>query len=693
MSEIDELKKIKKTYGENFMKLCKELFPTLLEHEGLLYKILSSTFAGNSRTLYEDIVNKKLEAKFKDYIYSKIDIERLKNKEIEERTPYELLNNVGYDLFECTTEEQIKKFKKYYSKGEELCTFNERRLDSHIVFWAVRKDVEDIKRDDFQHPKREDKYGTSVMGIQFNRYGICTVSIKNRYNHRVNNPDATYGNDLDRIVPGLTKSFEDLLLQRGLKLNSLNIEEMDIPNYTKANDAKYYKYNIEVNGVYYCPNNIVIEAGEAKKVGNPEKQILIDYFILDIEHKQIQQYNSKHNDSFTEGLRQIEKIEIIKIKENKNKVIKILIKNQEDMVLIEIDKNNQIIGYKNNQLEEVGDSFLNGNRALERLELKNLKCVGDCFLSKNERIKELNLPQLKKVENSFLYDNEILIKINLPKLKEVGNDFLFRNEEISQLNLLNLEKVSYGFLFSNKKLNKLNLPNLIQVKDNFLYSNKLLSKLNLPSLIEIGDSFLYRNEILDMLELPMLTKVGNYFMDSNQILKKLNLPNLEIIGNNFISFNREMEQIQMPKLIKTGNDFLCNNEEIIKLSLQNLKEVGNNFLYDNKKLDELDLQNLEIVGNSFLFCNEELQKLNLPNLKKAGSNFLFRNKKITELGLPCLPRLPHRLLSIIGKNLRKCNSITRKDIAQLDKNTEITTSEISLARMAIEKIRHLAFIR
>jgi len=149
--------------------LCRQLFPTLLETEGLLLQLLKQSFAPN-KFLTNDIIEESTQEDFKDYIYSKIDIERLKNKEIEERTPYELLNNVGYDLFECTTEEQIKKFKKYYSKGEDLCTFNERRLDSHIVFWAVRKDVEDIKRDDFQHPKREDKYGTSVMGIQFNRY-------------------------------------------------------------------------------------------------------------------------------------------------------------------------------------------------------------------------------------------------------------------------------------------------------------------------------------------------------------------------------------------------------------------------------------------------------------------------------------------------------------------------------------------
>ncbi len=40
-----ELNKIKKDiYGERFAKLCRELFPTILEQEGALYSILTSKF-------------------------------------------------------------------------------------------------------------------------------------------------------------------------------------------------------------------------------------------------------------------------------------------------------------------------------------------------------------------------------------------------------------------------------------------------------------------------------------------------------------------------------------------------------------------------------------------------------------------------------------------------------------------------
>lgn len=224
-----ELKKIKKVYGEDFMHLCRTLFPTLLEQEGLLYQILSQNFSSNSKTLYKDIMNNNLEEEFKGYIYSKIDVEKEEKQIIQRKTPYELLDEAGYNLYECHSEAEIQQFKKYYATGEELCTFQGGRLDRCVVFFAVKKNADDIKRKNFKSPSREDEYGTSVMSIQFSKAGRCTVSIKNRYNHAVNNPDATYGNDLDRIIPGLKKSFSDLLLERGMHLEENTIEELEIP--------------------------------------------------------------------------------------------------------------------------------------------------------------------------------------------------------------------------------------------------------------------------------------------------------------------------------------------------------------------------------------------------------------------------------------------------------------------------------
>ena len=78
MSNSKGLNRIKKLYGEKFMHFCRSIFPPLLEQEGLLTEVLKSTFATNSRTLYDDIVNNDLEEEFKNYIYSKIDVEKEK---------------------------------------------------------------------------------------------------------------------------------------------------------------------------------------------------------------------------------------------------------------------------------------------------------------------------------------------------------------------------------------------------------------------------------------------------------------------------------------------------------------------------------------------------------------------------------------------------------------------------------------
>ena len=74
---------------------------------------------------------------FKNYIYSQI--ETIQEDLPVTKTPTELLSEAGYDLYECKTEEEIQSFKKYYARGEELCTFDGGRLNKCRVFFAVKK--------------------------------------------------------------------------------------------------------------------------------------------------------------------------------------------------------------------------------------------------------------------------------------------------------------------------------------------------------------------------------------------------------------------------------------------------------------------------------------------------------------------------------------------------------------------------
>ncbi len=172
-----DLKLIKKKYGEEMSHLCRELFPVILEQEGLLSKLLLDNFEP-SHFLYEDIVKNGVVNSFKNYIYSFIDVEIEKEVRVD-KNPKELLSEAGYDLYECHSESDIQKFKEYYTSREALCTFRGGRLKNCYVFFVVKKNVDQIRRGNFNHPKRQDEYGTSVISIQFTRDETHTLSIKN----------------------------------------------------------------------------------------------------------------------------------------------------------------------------------------------------------------------------------------------------------------------------------------------------------------------------------------------------------------------------------------------------------------------------------------------------------------------------------------------------------------------------------
>ena len=707
MADSKELKRIKKKYGEKFMRFCREIFPTILEHDGRLEEILSLTFAGNSRTLYEDIVNAGLEADFKNYIYSKIDVEDPDKKIIAGKSPYELLDEAGYVLTECLTEEDIQGFKRYYKPGEELCTFDGGRLNRCVVFFAVKKNAEEIKRENFKNPKREDEYGTSVMGIQFNREGLCTVSIKNRYNHTVNNPDATYGNDLDRIVPGLTESFAILLdKEYGLKLNDSNKEEFEIPNYVVANDGKYYKYNMEINAKYYCPGNIIISDGEVKRLENPESQILMDYFVLDMKNRTIKLYDEYAEDSFIDGLQNLQEAQIIVQKSEKNGRIITIQKPDKEPIIVEIDCDNQIIRYENLKLEQIGNYFLKDNRALSDLKLPELESMGNNFLCENVVLIDLNLPKLEQIGDNFLDSNVELTNLNLPSLKRVGKDFLIENQGLTSLDLPQLKQVGNDFLFFNHRLKNINLSNLEQVGNSFLYYNKKLTNLNLPKLRQAGKSFLSDNLALVNLDLPNLERAGDYFLRHNMTLTNLNLPKLRLVGSNCLNFNEVLTNLKLPNLEKVGDYFLECNEMLTDLNLPQLRHVGKDFLSNNRALINLDLPNLEEIGNNFLKNNQTLIRLNLPKIKPSKNLSI-----LVELGV-MTPFLKSKLEQVFNKNEEREKSsddcfsmkdkysivdenakeIDARNIAVLDSQSELTMTDVSMAQNVIEDVKDV-FLR
>lgn len=457
---MDDLKLIKKHYGEDMMHLCRELFPTLLEEEGLLFKLISDNFA-YSKLLYEDIIDDGMEEEFKDYIYSFIDVEN-NNEIITDKTPFELMKEAGYTLFECKSEEDIQKFKKYYKKGEELCTFRGHRLESCYVFFAVKDNVDQIKREDFDRPSRQDPYGTSVISIQFRRGEKNTVSIKNRYNHVVNNPDSTFHNNLDEINPGLTKSFEK---QYNLNISRENDYDFELTNYLMDMDGKWFKYNYEINNICYGANNVIIDNFDSKQY-DPAKILIIDYYIFDLENKTIKCYDKNIVDSFPYAFDKIDKMEINKLIYSKNKELKIY----HDGVISSIvfDENNRMI-----ELDYQGDMkeieyFMSENLYLSKIRLENADKIGDRFLKSNAyNISTINLPNALSIGDGCLQFSGVIVSFKAPKVTDIGKGFMNNVYIIKELDLSSLENIGNHSIFEDDFQNILKNIKVFKISDKY----------------------------------------------------------------------------------------------------------------------------------------------------------------------------------------------------------------------------------
>ena len=556
----DDLNKIKKKYGEKFAHLCRELFPTILETNGLLYRLIESKFYPN-KLLYDDIINNKLVSLFQNFINNLVE----KEDDIEinvNKTPYELLDEAGYILYECKNEDDIQKFKKYYKKGEELCTFKGNRLETNYVFFAVKKNVDDIKREDFTNPERQNEYGTSVISIQFTREKSNYVSIKNRYNHTVANPDSTFGNNLDNIITGLTKSFEDTY---EFNIYHKRKEKFEIPNYVLANDGRYYKYNYEINNIYYCTDNIIIDNFQVKKY-EKDRYIIFDYFILDMKEKRMNLYNEQIKESFPSYNININNIEIRKEKDKKY----ILLEKENHQIVIVLDNENRMISYYNDLIFHIDDNFLQNNKYLKSIYMDNVTSINHYFMERNIDLKYIHIPLLEKAGDYFLYSNRGLEEFSFPNLECVGKKFIYSNVKINKVNLASLKIIGDDFMRQNRNISYLELPFVIQIGDGFISRNQIISSFYAPCLEEVGNDFLTYNDHLRNLELPCLKRFEYSFLQYNKHLEKLKLPNLEKIEKYYLAENMVLNMLEIPEII--SNKFIYNSS------------FKNNFRHSEKKL-------------------------------------------------------------------------------------------------------------
>lgn len=556
-----DLKYIKKKYGEKMMHYCRECFPTILNVPGKLVEILNTHFYCVKDSLYNDIKENHKESEFNDFVYSNAGLKNEYDIRDVSKTPKELLDDAGYDLFECKTVEEVNSFKKYFILGEQLCTFLDpaSRLENKYVFFAVKKNILDIKREDFLIPDRQDEYGTSVISIQFTRDKNNHLSIKNRYNEVVNNPDSTFDNNLDNIIPGLTMSFYKAY---GIREIYDENSEFQMENYISI-DGEYFKYNYKLNDIYYCTNNIIALNGKVIKY-DPEKYIIMDYFIIDLVNKKVDVFDNKLRDSFSEVIGKIKNIEIVRGEKDK----KVYITNEEDNIFeLTLSFDNKLIGIKNNLIDKLPNRFLISGQYLKNMEFSNVREIGNDVLYANTDLEHFNLSKAEVIGNYFLANNIKLTNIDLNKTIMIGDDFLKRNIIVESINFDSLQRVGNSFMFSNKELSSIVIPNLSYTGKCFFKSNDKVLFASFPSLQETGD----------------------FFMNDAKNLRMFEADNLRVTGDMFLMANKELDYISLPNLIKTGKLFLAANQIIMSVNLPNLSYLPKYFLRNAEGLESITL--------------------------------------------------------------------------------------------------------
>ena len=564
---------------------------------------------------------------------------------IDGADPFELLHQAGYDFVEyADTFEKQNAIKKYFAQGEELCTFKDKnRYQEYYIVNAVRGDADKIQR--AESPDRQDAYGTSVISIQMRKSGGF-ISIKNRYNHTVNNPDNTFNSNPDNIIPGLSAA-----LKFYFKVDFEALAKC-LPEGMGRIDNHIIKYNYEIDNVY-IGDYFWESHGQIHEI-DKSTQMMMDYFYFDIKHNKVVPIVSTCDDCFADVLNaEINGRRVTVRGKYPNQSLWI-----KDTCLVEMD-GSAVKSINLAKTKVIGWDFFRYNTKLTSFQAPNLTKVGSRFLVDNLGLVHLGTPKLKTIDNDCLFYNGKLADLSLPELKRVGDNFLCQNGQITSLDLPNLTHVGDSFLHENIKLKNLFAPNLKTVGWGFLHNNMDLSELSLPSLTRENGGFLASNASkLVSVDLPNLTSVGARFLYSNKGVKSLSLPKLQSAGSDFLFFNEILESLDAPLLKTVENNFLSHNLNITQLSLPNLGRIGNDFLYCNRKLARIDIPNVKKIGTSFCYCNEDLGQLDVPNLVTVDEFFLMNNRVLDFLNVP-------KLKTIGFKFCYKNNGLVHLDMPNL----------------------------
>ncbi|MBR6412250.1 MAG: leucine-rich repeat protein, partial [Alphaproteobacteria bacterium] len=455
-------------------------------------------------------------------------LESLKKVHVEEtgvyQDPITLLDAAGYDAYYVTNLEEQNAIQKYYAPAEKLCTFRDpTRFQRYHIINAVKKNVDQIRRKDFRgKEQREDEYGTSVISIQILKTGGF-ISIKNRYNHTVENPDNTFFSNPDRIIPGLAGSLKHHFN------TDFSAQEARLPGgYTMVNNQIIH-YNYEQDNIYFG-SDFYVKDGQIHHLKDHE--IMLDTFIFDMRTKELTYPGSPagQKPSSEEDL-ELKKVLLQEIGDHK-----VIFKKDKEGHHLFIRKEGEKDPAKDVEILTVKDG------AITALNLPTTTEIGINFLSKTN-LRSFNAPLLTTMEGGCLYSANSLEQVSVPSLKTMGKHCFRLTRRLESFEAPELRTIGEGCFYYASALKKINTPALIALPECCFVRVNALESATFPNVAQIDDYCLAEAESLKTLILPKLTLTTGSTFCNESYLKTFYAPLLEEKPRDFCEYMNPIKRM------------------------------------------------------------------------------------------------------------------------------------------------------
>ena len=523
------------------------------------------------------------------------------------KTPFQLLSEAGYNALYADTLEKQNSIKHYFAKNEALCTFHDdKRYQEYHIIHAVRRGAEKLKRADFNGiEKREDEYGTSVISIQILKEGGF-ISIKNRYNHSVENPDNTFDSNPDNIINGLSYSLRRYF---GVDFKSNGAHLGD--DYTFQNGC-IYKFIDEIDNVYYG-QDFYLKNGVVYPV-NKDYQLMANEFLIDFKEKTILDISNR-NMQLYQVLKKELQGENLSVRKIDGKTC--VFSNDKEILAIKEGRIERLSLYKTKKVH----NFLQGDYDLQEFYGYSLVEISGRSFSNCGSLKKVVLPRCEKMsQDSFRHT---FCAIEAKKLEKIGFYFLGNGVafapclkkfylrgrlDLNLYNFLNKEMQNYKYFDVQKEeTGHLVLADgkpFLRFKDNKLtgiYLHKGCKRLDERLINHLGDL----EEFVSLETEIVLEK--NFYDCPN--LEKISLPKAKtIMSEDTFYYLESLQEVDLSSYQENKygysiSFYQCPNIKKIKTPLLQVygKEgffyVGGIHLWDAKNLEQMEVKNGLVVVN------------------------------------------------------------------------------------------------